>query len=155
VTILPNCGCNFVKSKKGGVHGGHHHLTTQKAGGNGGCRRILSFLLANHLLGISISEIVYEYAKRDPQVGNIIRRVFPLFSQAKRFDAEGPCYFHLMMDVRERRLDRARFLWRLASTDHEHWRMVRDPVARAAFPTLSDGSLREAPPPAVLRSPGS
>ncbi|HEV2717133.1 MAG TPA: nucleotidyltransferase family protein [Terriglobales bacterium] len=83
----------------------------------GVCRIVaVSFALANNLFCLEIPKAVQEYVQRDVEVENIVHRVLPLLSQGEEFDPESVCYFRLMMDVRERWQDRARFLSRLALT---------------------------------------
>src|SRR2546430_1834124 len=81
------------------------------------CRILaVSLALAKNLLGAEIPEAVQDYAQRDDEVEVIVRRALPLLSQEENLDPESVSYFRLMMDVRERWQDRARFLWRLAVT---------------------------------------
>jgi len=81
------------------------------------CRILaVSLALANNLFGAEIPEAVQGYAQRDDGVEVIVRRVLLLLSQEEKLDPESVSYFRLMMDVRERWQDRARFLWRLAVT---------------------------------------
>jgi len=89
----------------------------KEAGRLGICRIVaVGFLLANSLFGVEIQKAVQEYVQRDVAVENIVHRVLTLLSQGKEFDPESVRYFRLMMDVRERCQDRARFLSRLALT---------------------------------------
>jgi hypothetical protein len=47
---------------------------------------------------------------------------------AQEYNIESPRYFRLMMRLRERRMDRVRFLWRLASTPGAgEWAVIRLP----------------------------
>src|SRR5438874_11955244 len=81
------------------------------------CRILaVSLALANNLFGAETPEAVQGYAQRDDGVEVIVRRVLLLLSQEEKLDPESVSYFRLMMDVRERWQDRARFLWRLAVT---------------------------------------
>jgi len=88
----------------------------------------VSFLLANNLLGVEMPEVVQGYLQRDNNVGVTARRVLRQLPQEKQSDTESLDYFRMMMDVRERWLDRVRFLWRLALTPSVgEWSAIRLP----------------------------
>ena len=61
------------------------------------------------------------------QAGSRISEVVSTIA-AGEYDFESPAYFSLIMNIRERRLDRVRFFWRLASTPSVgEWSAIRLP----------------------------
>jgi hypothetical protein len=88
----------------------------------------ISRLLAKRLLGAEVpagARTEFHEGKIDAQIASqIARQVF----QASSFNVESVSYFRLMMNLRERTLDRARFLTRLAFTPGPNeWKAMRLP----------------------------
>lgn len=83
-----------------------------------GVQRILAvtFLLANRLLETPLPSTVVAYLRVDSEAAAFCGRILPRVEHTAEPDIESASYFRLMMSLRERRRDRARFLWRLAFT---------------------------------------
>ena len=80
-----------------------------------GIERILAvtFLLANRLLETPLPPTVAPYLREDSNVAALCDQILPRVEHAAELDIESASYFRFMMSLRERRGDRARFLWRL------------------------------------------
>jgi Uncharacterised nucleotidyltransferase len=92
-----------------------------------GIQRMVSvtFSLAQRLLGAPLPTMVQE----DANVKSLTAVVIPIIQRSVPFDTETMAYFRLMASSRERRLDRARFWWRLATTPTlGEWSAVRLPA---------------------------
>jgi putative nucleotidyltransferase-like protein len=93
------------------------------------CRIVgVGCLLANNLLGVEMPDVVQGYVQRDGKARLIAGRVLAELQQEKQFDTESLAYFRMIMDSRERWLDRMRLLWRLALTPSVgEWSAIRLP----------------------------
>ena len=93
-----------------------------------GIQRIVSatLLLGHNLLGLEIP------GRLQPQIDEaafLVARILPVLCGSEEMNPESVPYFRLMMDARERRKDRLRFLWRLAVTPGiGEWSAVRLPT---------------------------
>jgi len=88
----------------------------------------VSFLLAKKLLGTSLPARIE--AQGDPSVEPLAQKILQQIVGDEEFDSESLAYFRLMMDLRERRQDRAAFAWRLWVTPSTgEWSAVRLPSA--------------------------
>jgi hypothetical protein len=74
----------------------------------------VTFLLAHKLLGAAVPAQLD--VERDARAKDLAPRIVQLIVAEDEFDPESVAYFRLMMDLRERRRDRASFLWRLCVT---------------------------------------
>jgi hypothetical protein len=92
-----------------------------------GIRRMVevTFTLAHVLLGAPLPPNMAS----DAQVGSLAGEIIPLIGRSAPLDTESMTYFRLMTRVRERRRDRGRFWWRLATTPTTgEWSAVRLPA---------------------------
>ncbi len=88
----------------------------------------VSFLLAQKSLGTSLPEQLE--AQSDPSVEPLAQKILQQIVGGDEFDSESVSYFRLIMDLRERRRDRASFAWRLWVTPSTgEWSAVRLPTA--------------------------
>jgi hypothetical protein len=88
----------------------------------------VSFLLAQKSLGTSLPERLE--AQSDPSVEPLAQKILQQIVEGNEFDSESFSYFRLIMDLRERRRDRASFAWRLWVTPSTgEWSAVRLPTA--------------------------
>jgi Uncharacterised nucleotidyltransferase len=86
----------------------------------------VSFLLAHKLLGAALPAGLDLHS--DPATGLLAERVLQRIVSGAEFDPESVSYFRLMVDLRERRRDRASFLWRLCVTPGPgEWSAIRLP----------------------------
>jgi hypothetical protein len=86
----------------------------------------VSFLLAHKLLGAALPAGLDLH--RDPAAEPLTQRVLQRLVADVEFDPESISYFRLMMDLRERRRDRASFLCRLCLTPGPgEWSAIRLP----------------------------
>jgi hypothetical protein len=93
-----------------------------------GIERIVSLnlLLAHKLLGSSLPPTIQECLREDPLTAVLADEILPIIESSTPYDTESIPYFRLMMRLRERWQDRARFLWRLAVTPGlSEWSAVR------------------------------
>jgi len=100
----------------------------QAEAGRLGITRIVavSFLLAHKLLGAALPAGLDLH--RDPAAGSLAQRVLQGIVAGTEFDPESVSYFRLMMGLRERRRDRASFVWRLWVTPGPgEWAAIRLP----------------------------
>jgi hypothetical protein len=84
-----------------------------------GIRRIvnLNLLLAHKLLGAPLPEYPKPNCHSDRgEVSAVADVILRVIKRSIHYDTESLPYFRLMMRLRERRHDQARFLWRLAFT---------------------------------------
>jgi hypothetical protein len=85
----------------------------------------LNLLLAHRLLGLPLPSTRF---KEDPQTAALADEFVSIIRQSADYNTESIPYFRLMMHLRERWQDRARFLWRLALTPSvSEWSTVRLP----------------------------
>ncbi len=93
----------------------------------------VNLLLAERLLGVSLPENLEQQVRRDPQATAATNEAISIIVQSAPYDTESMAYFRLMLRLRERRRDRIRFLWRLATTPSVgEWSVVSLP--KALFP---------------------
>ena len=86
----------------------------------------VSFLLAHKLLATSLPAQLE--VESDPLVEPLAQKIMQQIVGNEEFDSESLAYFRLMMDLRERRGDRASFAWRLWVTPSTgEWSSVRLP----------------------------
>lgn len=100
-----------------------------------GIERIVAvtFMLAHQLLGTPMPPPAHGRLQTDPAIAVLVNRILPLIAEGVEYNTESIPYFRLMMNLRERWWDRARFLWRLAFTPSVgEWSSVRFP--RQLFP---------------------
>lgn len=83
-----------------------------------GVARVLgvSLWLANRLLGSAVPKVAEEIAARDSATGIIVGEIAARLARGARYDLESTEYFRWILKLRERRLDRYRYLWRLVWT---------------------------------------
>lgn len=96
-----------------------------------GIVRILrvTMFLANRLLSATIPPAAQVSLPEDPGAPALVDEIQTHISSEAAFDVESLAYFHLMMGLRERPLDRLRFLQRLALTPGpSEWQAVRLPA---------------------------
>jgi len=95
-----------------------------------GIRRIVaaSFQLAHDLLGSDLPTFVQKWCRRDSKIDILSNRITCMISEGCPYDTESVAYFNFMLQVRERRRDRARFLARLVWTPGiGEWSAMRVP----------------------------
>jgi hypothetical protein len=95
-----------------------------------GIERIVSLnlLLAHKLLGSAMPPTIQGRVREDPSTTILADEILRIIERSVHYDTESIPYFRLMMRLRERCQDRARFLWRLASTPSiSEWSAVRLP----------------------------
>lgn len=76
----------------------------------------VSLLLAHRLLHANLPEEAQALCNKDEEILPLVKCIERGLPAAQEYNVESTRYFRLMMRLRERRMDRARFLWRLAST---------------------------------------
>lgn len=83
-----------------------------------GMQRILrlNLLLIQELLDSTMLEGVSDFFERDSSTEELLPKVLPLVLHAGGGDAESFAYFRTISSLRERKVDRTRFWWRLAAT---------------------------------------
>lgn len=90
----------------------------------------VTFSLAKRLLGTPKPPLI----KTDHHAEKFAASVIPIIVGRTKINPDSPRYFRLMMDTRERRRDRARFLWRLAFTPGVgEWSAIKLPDPLFAF----------------------
>jgi hypothetical protein len=88
----------------------------------------VSLRLAHRLLHANVPEAVRNLWAADPAIERLSEGVLRALPEAEAYNAESLQYFRLMMRLRERRRDRARFLCRLAFTPSVgEWGVMRLP----------------------------
>jgi len=95
-----------------------------------GIERILNLnlLLAHKLLGSAMPPQIQKRLQEDPPSTILADEILPLIERSTHYNTESIPYFRLMMRLRERRRDQARFLWRLVFTASvTEWSTVRLP----------------------------
>ncbi len=95
-----------------------------------GIERILTLtlLLVHRLLGSELPDAIERRLREDRGATALADGVLRIIERSEHNDTESTPYFRLMMRLRERRRDRARFLWRLLSTPNiGEWCAVRLP----------------------------
>jgi putative nucleotidyltransferase-like protein len=94
-----------------------------------GIRRImaLNFLLADRLFECGIPKHIEPWTD-DPATHALLPELMEIMQRGVAYQTESFAYFRLMMQLRERRRERMRLLWRLASTPGiGEWKSVRLP----------------------------
>jgi hypothetical protein len=83
-----------------------------------GILRILgvSFWLAGNVLGSAIPQPAEDLVTGDPQIEALGQQFAIRLANSATYDFESTEYFRLILGLRERRRDRARYLWRLVWT---------------------------------------
>ena len=76
----------------------------------------MSFWLAKNLLGARLPEVAREFLASDPAIVPLGQACAARLKRAATYDFESAEYFRQVLSLRERRSDRWRYLWRLAST---------------------------------------
>jgi hypothetical protein len=95
-----------------------------------GIERIVSLnlLLAHKLLGSTLPPTIQKRVQEDPSTKILAAEILRIIEASVHYDTESIPYFRLMMRLRERWQDQARFLWRLASTPSlSEWSAVNLP----------------------------
>ena len=88
----------------------------------------LNLLLAYKLLGLALPPAIQEGLGEDPATDVLGDEILRVIKRSAHYDTESIAYFRLMMRLRERWRDRARFWWRLAFTPGvNEWSAVRLP----------------------------
>jgi Uncharacterised nucleotidyltransferase len=89
----------------------------------------VSLVLAHGLLEADLPEVLHKKLD-DREVESLCAAIAGLLPTAEEFNAESPAYFRLMIRLRERPLDKLRFLFRLALTPGPgEWNAVQFPAA--------------------------
>lgn len=100
-----------------------------------GIERILqvTLLLARQLVGAVVPALISNAMVRDPAVSKFVDQIASQIAAGTLRQTDTISYFRLLMGLRERRIDRLRFLTRLAFTPGPgEWDAV--PLPRALFP---------------------
>ena len=95
-----------------------------------GIERIVSLnlLLAHKLLGVAVPPTIQKRVQEDPSTTILAAEILRILESSVQYDTESIPYFRLMMRLRERWQDQARFLWRLASTPSpSEWSAIQFP----------------------------
>jgi hypothetical protein len=95
-----------------------------------GIERIVSLnlLLAHKVLGSAMPPAIQSRVQEDPSTTILAAGILRIIESSVHYDTESIPYFRLMMRLRERWQDQARFLWRLASTPSvSEWSAVQIP----------------------------
>jgi hypothetical protein len=88
----------------------------------------VSMLVANRLLGVAIPAAAQASLVEDPAALALVEEIQTHIASESSYNVESMAYFRLMMRLRERRVDRARFLQRLVLTPGPgEWQAVRLP----------------------------
>ena len=95
-----------------------------------GIERIVNvnLLLAHKLLGIPLPSVISKGIIEDNSGTGLVDEISAIIKRSAHYDTESIAYFRLMLHLRERWQDRARFLSRLAFTPSvSEWNAVRLP----------------------------
>jgi hypothetical protein len=88
----------------------------------------VSMLMANRLLGAAIPAAAQASLPEDPATLSLVNEIQTHMASGSSYNVECMAYFRLMMRLRERRVDRVRFLERLVFTPGPgEWQAVRLP----------------------------
>jgi len=88
----------------------------------------VSLVLAQRLLDANLPEEAQTLCMADEEILPLVESIEQELPNAQKYNVESLRYFRLMMRLRERWVDRARFLWRLASTPGPgEWGVIRLP----------------------------
>ena len=89
---------------------------------------VVSLLLANQLMGCKLPVPVSSLAEKT--VRKFVTGVIEEMRSMREIPAESSAYFQFMLQLRERRWDQAKFIWRLATTPSvSEWKAMRVPDA--------------------------
>ncbi len=89
---------------------------------------VMSLLLANELMGCKLPTPMSTLADRKAR--KFVAGVIEEMRSMREIPAESSAYFRLMLQLRERRWDQAKFIWRLATTPSvSEWKAMRIPDA--------------------------
>jgi hypothetical protein len=95
-----------------------------------GIERIVSLnlLLTHKLLGAALPPQIQKHRREDSSTAALADEILRIIERSTHYDTESIPYFRLMLRLRERWQDQARFLWRLAVTPSvSEWSAVRLP----------------------------
>jgi hypothetical protein len=93
----------------------------------------VTLLLAQNLLGSPFPASAAGYVPEDVAAESLAKEIEGYIASGKAYDVESVAYFKLMLRLRERRVDRMRFVTRLAFTPGPgEWAVA--PLPRAFFP---------------------
>lgn len=95
-----------------------------------GIERIVdvNLLLAHKLLEMPLPSAIGERVIEDPSTARLADEILPIIKHSTNYETESAAYFRLMLRLRERWQDRARFLSRLILTPSvSEWNAVRLP----------------------------
>jgi hypothetical protein len=88
----------------------------------------VSLVLAQRLLHANLPEEAQTLCMEDEEILPLVESIEQELPVAEGYNVESTRYFRLMMRLRERRMDHARFLWRLATTPGAgEWAVIRLP----------------------------
>ena len=88
----------------------------------------VTMLVANRLLGVAIPAAAQASLPEDPATLSLVNEIQTHIASESSYNIESMAYFRLMMLLRERRVDRLRFLRRLLFTPGpSEWQAVRLP----------------------------
>jgi hypothetical protein len=88
----------------------------------------LNLLLAHKVLGSALPPQIQKRLREDPSTTILADEIQAIIERSTHYDTETTPYFRLMMRLRERWQDRARFLWRLVFTPSlSEWSAVQLP----------------------------
>jgi Uncharacterised nucleotidyltransferase len=76
----------------------------------------LNLLLAQKLLGSALPPVIQKRLREDSSTTVLADEIQPIIERSAYYDTQSIPYFRLMMRLRERWQDQARFLWRLTFT---------------------------------------
>ncbi len=94
----------------------------------------VSLLLAQRLLHANLPEEAQALCMADEEILPLVKSIEQELPAAQAYNVESPRYFRLMLRLRERRADRARFSWRLATTPGAgEWSVIRLPASLFPF----------------------
>ena len=89
---------------------------------------LMTFFLAHKLLRTPLPAAVQKRLPTDRAIEALADQILPVIAESVEYNTESISYFRLMMELRERWQDRARFLWRLVFTPSVgEWSAVRLP----------------------------
>ena len=95
-----------------------------------GIERIVrvNLFLANKLLSAPLPPEIQEHLQEDPSTVTLANEIVRIIECSTHYDTDSIPYFRLMLRLRERWQDRARFLWRLTFTPSvSEWSTVQLP----------------------------
>jgi len=94
----------------------------------------LNLRLAHELLGCALPEPSQGWLQRDSEARVLTEEIRQIIALSAHYDTESAAYFRMMMKLRERRRDRARFLWRLSTTPSTgEWSAIQLPAGLSSL----------------------